>query len=122
MEQAKGAVRVITPREWGPNLPLTEGEGAFRPLVWPKLRAYARSLHHIRLAGEAATVPLRHASEAVYYVVEGTGEVIEPGASHHGLTEGSMIHIGPGTTYQFRTRHGVTLIGGPCPADPGLYR
>ncbi len=121
MKPTKGAVRIITPREWGPNLPLTEGDGAFRPLVWPALDAHARSLHHIRLEGGAATVPLKHPSEAVYYVIEGTAEVIEPEVSRAPLTEGSMVHVDPGTTYQFITLRGVTIIGGPCPADPGLY-
>lgn len=62
--------------------------------------------------------------EAVYYAVRGSGSVGEPGATPmDALVEGSMVHVDAGTAYVFRSGdEGLELIGGPCPADPELYR
>jgi quercetin dioxygenase-like cupin family protein len=76
------AVRIIDARDVSahPVLPIVEDEqGEARAIVWPGIGANDRSLHQIRLAPGARTVELAHPSEAVYYVVEGSGEVTEGG-------------------------------------------
>jgi mannose-6-phosphate isomerase-like protein (cupin superfamily) len=117
------AVRVVD-AAGGPRLPIVEGEGEARAIVWPGMGARHRSLHRITLAEGARTTALRHPMEAVYYVVEGSASVVDAeNGSRQGLVEGAMVHIGPDTPYRFEASAGVVeLVGGPCPPDPDLYR
>jgi hypothetical protein len=107
----------------GPELPLVEGAGAARAIVWPGMGAKARSLHHIWLAPDARTVRQRHSGEAVYYVVNGDGIVFDRTAGERQpLRGGAMFHIDGGTEYVVEAgERGIELVGGPAPADPALY-
>lgn len=115
-------VRVLQ-GDHGPELPLVEGEGSARAVVWPGVGARLRSLQRIDLAAGSRTVCLKHPMEAVYYVVRGDGTVRDPDdGSSSPLVAGSMIHVEPGTAYVFQAgADGILLLGGPCPADPALY-
>jgi quercetin dioxygenase-like cupin family protein len=117
-------VRVLRAGDGSPELPIVEGEGAVRAIVWPGIGARLRSLQRVDLAAGSRTISLRHPMEAVYYVVQGDGTVRDPeDGSSNPLIEGSMIHIEAGTAYVFEAGSGgIGLLGGPCPADPSLYR
>ena len=106
-----------------PPVPLVEGDGEARAIVWPGMGARHRSLHRVRLGAGARTVALRHPGEAVWYVIEGDGSVGDAaGAERQEIVEGSMIHVGPGDEYRFTAGDsGLLLAGGPCPPDPALY-
>jgi quercetin dioxygenase-like cupin family protein len=108
----------------GPVLPIVEGEGTARAIVWPGIGARHRSLQRITLAPGARTTELRHPMEAVYYVVEGSAAAVDlADGSRQELVEGAMVHVDPGTPYRFEAVEGtVELVGGPCPPDPALYR
>ena len=115
-------IRILTLDDACPELPVVEGAGRAVALVWPGTGAALRSMHHVALAPGAGTVALRHPDEAVYYVQGGTGSVFGPEDGTRSLIEGSMIHIGPGTSYRFAAgEYGMALLGGPCPPDPALY-
>jgi mannose-6-phosphate isomerase-like protein (cupin superfamily) len=107
----------------GPELPIVESGGRAHAIVWPGVGAELRSMHRIALDAGGATVELRHSSEAVYYVIDGTGEVIDPReGSATRIRPGSMVHADPGSPYRFRAgREGLDLVGGPAPPDPVLY-
>jgi mannose-6-phosphate isomerase-like protein (cupin superfamily) len=121
MTAAAGELQVLD-AESGPELPIVEGAGSARAIVWPGTGARLRSMHRIRLEAGAGTVPLTHPSDAVYYVIAGAGSVEEPGGDGRPLELGSMAHVDAGTTYRFRAGDaGLDLIGGPAPADPALY-
>ena len=107
-----------------PQLGIVEKGGTAVAGVWPGVGAAMRSLHKIELAGGGRTMPQFHPMEAVYYVIKGEGGVRDDSAGTNGaIIEGSMIHVEPGTKYTFSAgRSGMDLIGGPCPADPALYR
>jgi mannose-6-phosphate isomerase-like protein (cupin superfamily) len=109
--------------EDGPRLDIVDGEGDARAVIWPGMGAQLRSIHRIELGAGARTIAMRHPSEAVYYVVEGTGEVLDIGdGSTELLGPGSMAHIDAETTYRFGAgARGLSLVGGPCPPDPALY-
>lgn len=81
-------------------------------------------MHHIVLRPGGCTIDLHYPGEAVYYVRALGGQVTHPDDGEvQGLIEGSMIHVEPGTRYQFSAGpDGMTLFGGPCPADRGLQR
>lgn len=81
-------------------------------------------MHRISLGSGGRITRQSHEMEAVYYVMAGTGSVGEPdGGSEQSLLEGSMVHVEPGTAYRFLAgAEGLELLGGPCPADPALYR
>jgi mannose-6-phosphate isomerase-like protein (cupin superfamily) len=121
---APGEVRVLRAADHGPVLPIVEGEGSARPIVWPGAGAAFRTMHKIELAGGSRTVALRHEMEAAYYVVRGDGVVRDPDEDRgEALVEGSMIFVEPGTAYLIEAGGiGLLLLGGPCPADPALYR
>jgi quercetin dioxygenase-like cupin family protein len=116
-------VRVLDAGEACPALPLVDGEGVARAVIWPGIGAELRSMHRIRLAPGARTIPLRHPMEAVYYVMRGTGAVVDPDDPQpRPLVEGAMIHVEPGTAYVLEAgAQGIEILGGPCPADPTLY-
>jgi mannose-6-phosphate isomerase-like protein (cupin superfamily) len=107
----------------GPELPIVESGGRAHAVVWPGVGAELRSMHRIALDAGGATVELHHPSEAVYYVVGGSGEVIDPGeGSATPIRPGSMVHADPGSAYRFRAGpEGLELVGGPSPPDPALY-
>ena len=71
-------VRVLDAGEECPALPLVEGEGVARAVIWPGIGAQLRSMHRISLAPGARTIPQRHPMEAVYYVLSGGGTVRDP--------------------------------------------
>ena len=59
-----------------------------------------RSMHRISLGAGAAATELRHPGEAVYYVIEGSGEATDPASDDSQAIElGSMVHIEPETAY-----------------------
>jgi mannose-6-phosphate isomerase-like protein (cupin superfamily) len=122
--RAPGEVRVLRTADHGPMLPIVDGEGSARPIVWPGVGAAFRSLHRIELAGGSRTIVLRHEMEATYYVIRGDGVVRDPDeGSSASVVEGSMIFVEPGTAYAFEAKSaGMLLLGGPCPADPALYQ
>jgi mannose-6-phosphate isomerase-like protein (cupin superfamily) len=61
--------------------------------------------------------------EAVYYVIGGTAMVEGIGLrTQWTMPAGTMVLIHPGTGYRFRGTDGsAEIVGGPCPADPGVY-
>jgi quercetin dioxygenase-like cupin family protein len=107
----------------GPSLPIVEGEGSAHAVIWPGMGAQLRSIHRIELAEGARTVQLSHPSEAVYYVIDGSGDAVDVDAGEHQrLRPGSMVHVEPGTTYLLSAGEtGVSIVGGPSPPDPALY-
>jgi quercetin dioxygenase-like cupin family protein len=116
-------VRVLDTGEACPALSLVDGEGVARAVIWPGIGAQLRSMHRIRLAPGARTIPLRHTMEAVYYVMSGAGTVQDPEEpTPRPLAEGAMVHVEPGTGYVLAAGpEGIEILGGPCPADPALY-
>jgi quercetin dioxygenase-like cupin family protein len=115
-------VVVIGADAQGPALPLVEGAGEARALVWPGMGARHRSLHRVRLGAGARTRALRHPGEAVWYVAEGEGFVEADDGERQELVTGSMVHVGPDDGYRIvASGGGMLLAGGPCPPDPALY-
>ena len=107
------------------TLPLVDGKGEARAVVWPGTGARHRSMHYIALGAGARTVPQRHPdSEAVYYVISGEGAIrdLDTGATH-AVHAGSVIFMTPATRYQIAAAPAAAMIcvGGPCPPDPALY-
>ena len=117
-------VAVFDADEKCPRLPLVSGEGEAFAVVWPGVGANMRSMHRITLRAGSATVRMQHPMEAVYYVITGSGTMRDLNAgTSDAVVEGSMIHIDPNTAYICAAGNdGMELIGGPCPADPELYR
>lgn len=105
-------------------LPLIDGAGEARALVWPGMGARHRSMHYLALAAGARTVPHRHpGSEAVYYVISGGGAVHDLDSDVvHPVRAGSVVLTTPGTRYRITASDtGLLCVGGPCPPDPVLY-
>jgi len=113
----------VVPLEQGPPLDIVEGEGHAHAVIWPGMGARLRSVHRIELAAGARTIAMRHPSEAVYYVIDGSGEVLDMGDGEvQPLRPGSMAHIDVETTYRFGAgEEGLSLVGGPSPPDPAIY-
>lgn len=115
-------MRVISPEHWGPDLGLVHG-GTLREIVGPDVDAKCRGLYALDLGPDAATVPLKHPGEAVYYVASGAATIVEHLADRqerHSLVEGSMVHVRPNSSYVLESTSGARLLGGPSPHDPGL--
>lgn len=117
-----GEIQILDGSE-GPELPIVDGAGMARAIVWPGVGARSRSLHRIWLEAGAGTVRLSHPSDAVYYVIEGDGTAADESAgSEHALRAGAMFHVDAGTAYRVRAGDdGMQLVGGPAPADDALY-
>ena len=124
MPGSGNAVTVIDSlREGCPTIPIVEGRGSARVVVWPGSGAVCRTFHYIDLLQRSSTVRLQHQGEGVYYVVKGEGHVIDVDTgARMALREGAMVHVGAGDAYRFATEEGtLTILGGPCPADASLY-
>lgn len=115
-------VQVIHADDSCPIIPIVDGRGEARALIWPGSGARQRSLHRIVLGAGAATIRLQHPMEAAYYVVRGSGVVADDAGAAQDLREGSMIHVNDGSAYRIRAGgEGMEVIGGPCPADKTWY-
>jgi mannose-6-phosphate isomerase-like protein (cupin superfamily) len=120
---APGAKVEVLDADRGPELAIIASRGRAHAVVWPGMGAELRSLHHITLEPQGETVDLAHPSEAVYCVLEGSGEIADAAAgTSQPLVAGSMTHIDAGTRYVVRADDaGMVLFGGPSPADHALY-
>jgi mannose-6-phosphate isomerase-like protein (cupin superfamily) len=109
--------------EQGPPLQIVDGNGHAHAVIWPGMGAQLRSIHRIELLAGAHTIAMRHPSEAVYYVIDGSGEVVDVGDGQtQSLRPGSMAHIDVDTSYRFGAGDGgLSLVGGPSPPDLALY-
>ena len=121
-DRSAGAVRVIDSAVEGRELPIIEGPGSARAVVGPHSGARFRSFQRIDLGPGGATIPLSHASDSVYYVIAGTGAIVDlASGEEHPLSEGTMVHIDAGDRYRFTSASGdLKLLGGPCPAAPDV--
>ena len=117
-------MQILRDDEHCPALPIVEGGGNARAVVWPGVGAHLRSMHRISLKPGSGTVRLQHPMEAVYYVISGGAAATDPDSGEtSSLVAGSMALIDPGTRYTFVAgSDGAELVGGPCPADPAMYR
>ncbi len=110
-------LRVVTEADWGPELPVILGIGSCREVVGSRLGCTLRSLYHFTLQQMSRTIDFHHDDEAVYYVIEGTIEVIAGDVPASTVAEGGMFHVRPHTTYSFSTVAGAVVLGGPSPVD-----
>lgn len=103
--------------EW---IEIVDGDGEAVQIVGPNMGAEHRTMAVVRLAPRSATVPLRHASEAVWYVVEGAGHAEPDDGGALPLETGAMVHVAPGTGYRLRATadEALRIVGGPSPPDP----
>lgn len=117
-------VQIVDAGDGCPLLPLVDGEGEARAVIWPGVGASLRSMHLIELAPGAKTVPMRHPMEAVYYVIEGRAVATDlTDNSGQAIGIGSMIFVEPETEYVIAADgQRVRFVGGPCPPDFDLYR
>lgn len=116
------AVVVVSAGDWGPELDLVVGTGSFREMVGPRYGAQLRSMHRLELAPGSATTSLTHPADAVWFLLEGAGEVVDAvtGAPQP-LDPGSVVLVRGGSSYRIAATADAVLVGGPCPVDPGLY-
>jgi mannose-6-phosphate isomerase-like protein (cupin superfamily) len=120
------APRVVVRHSQDLHLPLAlleRGDGEAEALLWPAVRSTERALHRLALAAGARTVAQRHpGSEAVYFVVSGSGVVVdEDDGTSEDLVARKVVLITPGTRYRFLARTDLLLVGGACPADQSMY-
>jgi len=116
-------VRVIDSAVGCPEIPIVEGEGNAKVVLSPHNGATFRSFQLVSLKQNARTIGLKHASNCVYYVIEGAGAIVDTVAGARlDLTEGGMVHIDAGDLYRIEAGiEGIKVIGGPCPPDDSLY-
>jgi mannose-6-phosphate isomerase-like protein (cupin superfamily) len=117
-------VRVIDSAADCPQIPIIDGGGNAKVVLWPGNGSRFRTVQILTLEGGARTIPLNHPSDSVYYVVSGSGSVIDLASGEISpLSEGAMVHVDAGDSYRFSAdkSQGIKLLGGPCPADESLY-
>jgi mannose-6-phosphate isomerase-like protein (cupin superfamily) len=116
-------VRVIDSAAGCPEIPIVEGEGNAKVVLSPHNGATFRSFQLVSLQQNARTIDLSHASDCVYYVIAGEGAIVDAaGGLRYEVGEGHMVHIDAGDRYRIEAgAAGIKVIGGPCPADAGLY-
>jgi hypothetical protein len=106
------------------EIPIVEGDGNAKVLIWPGMGALYRTFQIVTLGANSKTVQLCHpTSDAAYYVLKGFGRVVDLGTGEaQDLSKGGMVHIDANDRYQFvASPDGMRILGGPCPADPSLY-
>lgn len=120
---AHEAVRVIDTAREGLPLPIIEGEGSARAVLWPGNGGRFRSLHLVEIAAGSSTRALTHAHDCVYYVIAGAGDIVDlASGAPQPLIEGAMVHIDAGDGYRLEAAAGgLHLVGGPCPPDDAFY-
>jgi quercetin dioxygenase-like cupin family protein len=103
---------------------IVEGDGQATIVIGPHMGASHRTMCVVALEPGSATVPLRHASEAVWYVAAGEGRVDSDNGDALDLEPGAMVHAAPGAGYRLRATgdEPLRVVGGPSPPDPGFAR
>jgi quercetin dioxygenase-like cupin family protein len=121
MEPGDAALRarVVSPSEWGPEVPVLTGSGSVREMIGSRTGARLRSMYHLELGAGATTQWLSHTGEAAYYVLDGPVEVTS-GAATESVPEGGMFHVRPLVPYLISAPGGGRLVGGPAPVDPDV--
>jgi mannose-6-phosphate isomerase-like protein (cupin superfamily) len=116
-------VQVLQLSNKGTDLPIIDGLGTARAVIWPGMGATERCINYVELEAGSSTVWLEHTTEAVYYIMSGTGTVLGDDALNEWpVLEGSIVHISDGSRYRFQAQDGgLTLFGGPCPVDPAMF-
>ncbi|MCA3575060.1 MAG: hypothetical protein IOC86_14180 [Aestuariivirga sp.] len=117
-------VRVVDSNTSTVKLNIIEGGGNAKVALWPGNGALYRSFQVLDLSPGSATIALSHASDCVYYVIEGQGAIVDTASlAEIPLAEGAMVHIDRGDGYRLKASlsRGLKLLGGPCPPDPALY-
>src|SRR5712672_2130532 len=93
-EAPSSHIRVIDSAASCPEIPIVEGEGNVKVVLSPHNGGLFRSFQLISLLGNARTIRLRHASNCVYYIIEGTGRIVdEADGVRIDVAEGHMLHI-----------------------------
>ena len=116
--------RVVDSAHDCPEIPIIEGPGNARVVMWPGNDALFRTFQILTLEAGSRSKPLSHGSDAVYYVMSGAGSIADLESNEvSALVEGAMVHIDAGDRYQFDANNGerMKILGGPCPADETLY-
>lgn len=104
---------------------IVDGAGSAVAIVGPHMGARHRTMCRVQLEPGSSTVPLRHAGEAVWYVVDGAGQALpDDGGEPFALEPGAMMHAGPGAGYRLVAAGNTPLhvVGGPSPPDPAFAR
>lgn len=116
-------VTVIDSRHSRKPLHIVRGAGEAFAVLSPDNGAHFRSFNVLDLRSGDTTRELCHASECVYYVESGDGQIVDTAdGSGQPLIEGSMIHIGARDGYRLEAGSaGMRLVGGCVPVDPALY-
>ena len=98
-------------------LDLVVHNGTAEALAWPGVGSHTRSLHRIRLEASGGETPwLRHESESVYFVAEGSGHL-----GDLAVRARLMAYVPRRTPYRFVAAEPMLVVGGPCPPDLSLY-
>ena len=111
--------RVSVLRE-GRELALVEGDGDAVGILTPELGSRFRSVHRFELRPGSRTHAMAHPGEAVYAVTSGEG-LVQSAEDEQALRELSMVYVPDGVEYRLVASGSMTVVGGPCPPDPGLY-
>jgi quercetin dioxygenase-like cupin family protein len=113
----------VLPSSGGEPLDIVAGAGEARAVVGPGMGARHRTMCVAVLEPGSATVALSHPGEAVWYVVEGTGQAVPERGDTLPLEPGAMVHVGPGAAYRLHAaaHSRLRLVGGPSPPDPALH-
>lgn len=115
-----GSARIVTPADWGADLNICKGTGSCQEIVGRAIGATARSLYWFELAAATSTIALKHAGEAVYYVVSGSVRVESTSCPALSFQAGGMFHVRPATDYAIVADTDAEIVGGPSPVDPGF--
>ena len=115
-------IKVLSVEKNNPIIDIINGNGKATAIVWPEVGAKERSFYLIEIDSKSFTKQLKHPSEAVYYIKNGSGKVFDKKENTVSeIIQGSMVHVSAFTTYYFEAgEKGLIIIGGPCPYDPGL--
>jgi mannose-6-phosphate isomerase-like protein (cupin superfamily) len=100
----------------GRPLDVIEAAGTAVAIAWPGTGSHQRAMHRLDLQSGGRTVLLRHESEAVYFVAEGSGTVADKPFKAR-----DMVYVPRRAPYRFEATAPTAILGGPCPPDESLY-
>jgi mannose-6-phosphate isomerase-like protein (cupin superfamily) len=100
----------------GVPLDIVDGAGSAVAIAWPGVGSEFRAMHRLELDAGAATIPLRHEGEAVYFVVQGRGR-----AGGVAVQPRSLFYVPRRSAYRIEADKPMVVYGGPCPPDRSLY-
>ncbi len=120
------SIKILDPEVDYVELPLVEGgEGVAKAIIWPGMGAKYGSMNYFVMPpGEKNVLHSHKEEEDMFYVVQGSGYILDGDKNKHTFKKGDFVYVTPGEPHAVVSEgpEDFISVGGPTPPDEELYK